>query len=113
MCSRPPQKQNIIMDNGIDFKNLTMDELRNECLKLQSLAVAVGECSSGEVPEKVFKAWKTPVNYRQDELVWLREKYWRLLAISTKLVDEYKSGSEYSQIVDRLEILIREGNVEK
>lgn len=38
------------------------------------LAIAVGDTSMNDVPEAIWKAWQEPENYRQDELVRLRER---------------------------------------
>lgn len=49
-------------------------ELEAEVAKLTPLAVAVGACSPGEVPESVYEAFQMPAKYHADEVVRLRER---------------------------------------
>ena len=57
--------------------NATLNSLHEaiqERSRLMPLAVAVGTCDVRSVPESVWKAWQRPENYRQDELVRLRDR---------------------------------------
>lgn len=94
------------MQNGIDFRNLTVVQLRAELLKLQTLAVAVGQCSGSELPSKVIEAWQEPSEYRRDELVWLREHYLDLVSVAARVVRLKDSPDELQAAIDRMQVMI-------
>lgn len=75
--------------NGVRFSNLTVDQLREELLKLQTLAVAVGSCDIDNLPDAVVKAWQAPLNYRDDELMWLRDKYVSLVGAAANVLKHH------------------------
>jgi hypothetical protein len=81
-----------MIDDGVTFRHMTVEELREEVLKLQTLAVAIGQCCAEDVPESVMKAWKEPRNYRNDEIHWLREKYVHLVEAAARVVRHYEQG---------------------
>jgi len=82
-----------MVDDGVTFRDMTAEELREEVLKLQTLSVAVGQCNPTEVPEMVFKAWREPRKYRDDELHWLREKYVHLMEAAARVVRHHDQGT--------------------
>lgn len=84
-------------DGYRDFANLTTPELRSELLKLQTLAIAVGQCGVTDVPEAVMKAWQEPLNYRLDELHWLRSRYNELLEAVARVIRQHDQGTLASQ----------------
>ena len=81
------------VDDGVTFRDMTVEELREEVLKLQTLSVAVGQCSPTDVPESVMKAWREPRKYRDDELQWLREKYVHLMEAAARVVRNHDQGT--------------------
>lgn len=96
--------------DGVTFTNLTVDELRREVLKLQTLAVAVGQCDYNSLPEPVRQAWREPRNYRDDELHWLREKYVTLVEVAARVVRHHDQGTlagkKDSGCIEQLRLLI-------
>lgn len=82
-----------VIDDGVDLRSLTNEELRSEVLKLQTLAVAVGQCQPTDVPESVMKAWSQPRLYRDDELHWLREKYIHLVEAAARVIRHHEQGT--------------------
>lgn len=101
------------VDDGVEFRDLSRDELIDEVGKLQTLAVAVGQCAPTDVPEPVYTAWQTPIKYRQDELHWLRERYGELLATVSRLILMHDKGTPLggphdSSIIEKLREIVND-----
>lgn len=96
----------MITDDGVTFRDMSVGEVQAELLRLQTLAVAVGQCNPSEVPESVFKAWQQPKRYREDELVWLRQKYVNLVEAAARLVRYHDEEKDAGECVERVRLLI-------